>query len=229
MARAPSRPALLSAPGPNVPRVTPCLARCRTGPRPAPTTSRWSPPCSGARTVWSTCGKPRWVHLPVGTRALAARMLPGPECHRLRLPPRYWLRRGNHRGGGLLGGSQERNQGADSTPFPPQHGEEVSPAASDLAMVLTRGLSLEHQKSSRDSLQYSSGYSTQTTTPSCSEDTIPSQGTCPMVARGTWAHPKWHLERGRGQQRLWRSQDTSVLHRVSVASGCGRVTWGLVG
>ncbi|NXU54864.1 MTSSL protein, partial [Turnix velox] len=58
-----------------------------------------------------------------------------------------------------------------------KHGEEVSPAASDLAMVLTRGLSLEHQKSSRDSLQYSSGYSTQTTTPSCSEDTIPSQGT----------------------------------------------------
>uniref|UniRef100_F6U0I0 MTSS I-BAR domain containing 2 n=1 Tax=Macaca mulatta TaxID=9544 RepID=F6U0I0_MACMU len=57
-----------------------------------------------------------------------------------------------------------------------KHSEEVSPAASDLAMVLTRGLSLEHQKSSRDSLQYSSGYSTQTTTPSCSEDTIPSQG-----------------------------------------------------
>ncbi|XP_067419579.1 protein MTSS 2 isoform X3 [Emydura macquarii macquarii] len=57
-----------------------------------------------------------------------------------------------------------------------KHGEEVSPAASDLAMVLTRGLCLEHQKSSRDSLQYSSGYSTQTTTPSCSEDTIPSQG-----------------------------------------------------
>lgn len=55
----------------------------------------------------------------------------------------------------------------------------MSPAASDLAMVLTRGLSLEHQKSSRDSLQYSSGYSTQTTTPSCSEDTIPSQGRPP--------------------------------------------------
>ncbi|KAM4743863.1 protein MTSS 2 isoform 3-T3 [Anableps anableps] len=57
-----------------------------------------------------------------------------------------------------------------------KHGEEVSPAASDLAMVLTRGLSAEQQKSSRDSLQYSSGYSTETTTPSCSEDTIPSQG-----------------------------------------------------
>ncbi|XP_028930727.1 protein MTSS 2 isoform X3 [Ornithorhynchus anatinus] len=74
--------------------------------------------------------------------------------------------------------------GGDDSPRPrmspatiaAKHGEEVSPAASDLAMVLTRGLSLEHQKSSRDSLQYSSGYSTQTTTPSCSEDTIPSQG-----------------------------------------------------
>jgi len=43
-------------------------------------------------------------------------------------------------------------------------------------MVLTRGLSMEQQKSNRDSLQYSSGYSTETTTPSCSEDTIPSQG-----------------------------------------------------
>ncbi|KAI2662458.1 Protein MTSS 2 [Labeo rohita] len=44
-----------------------------------------------------------------------------------------------------------------------KHGEDVSPAASDLAMVLTRGLSMEQQKSSRDSLQYSSsdydGYS----------------------------------------------------------------------
>ncbi|XP_013929561.1 PREDICTED: MTSS1-like protein isoform X4 [Thamnophis sirtalis] len=57
-----------------------------------------------------------------------------------------------------------------------KHGEEVSPAANDLAMVLTHSLSLEHQKSSRDSLQFSSGYSTQNTTPSCSEDTIPSQG-----------------------------------------------------
>ncbi|XP_065808566.1 protein MTSS 2 isoform X1 [Labrus bergylta] len=57
-----------------------------------------------------------------------------------------------------------------------KHGDEVSPAASDLAMVLTRGLSMEQQKSNRDSLHYSSGYSTETTTPSCSEDTIPSQG-----------------------------------------------------
>ncbi|XP_048828754.1 protein MTSS 2 isoform X5 [Brienomyrus brachyistius] len=57
-----------------------------------------------------------------------------------------------------------------------KHGEEVSPAASDLAMLLTRGLSVEQQTSSHDSLQFSSGYSTQTTTPSCSEDAIPSHG-----------------------------------------------------
>ncbi|XP_043072500.1 MTSS I-BAR domain containing 2a isoform X5 [Puntigrus tetrazona] len=58
-----------------------------------------------------------------------------------------------------------------------KHGKPMSSAASELAMVLTRGLSTEQQqKSSCDSLQYSSGYSTQNTTPSCSEDTIPSQG-----------------------------------------------------
>uniref|UniRef100_A0A9L0QYQ2 MTSS I-BAR domain containing 2 n=1 Tax=Equus caballus TaxID=9796 RepID=A0A9L0QYQ2_HORSE len=80
--------------------------------------------------------------------------------------------------GGALGPSGEEAPRPRMSPatIAAKHGEEVSPAASDLAMVLTRGLSLEHQKSSRDSLQYSSGYSTQTTTPSCSEDTIPSQG-----------------------------------------------------
>nr|XP_009937260.1 PREDICTED: MTSS1-like protein [Opisthocomus hoazin] len=97
------------------------------------------------------------------------------------------------------------------------HGEEVSPAASDLAMVLTRGLSLEHQKSSRDSLQYSSGYSTQTTTPSCSEDTIPSQGTGPTAAGGTQGHPKWHPEGGRGRQKLLWSWG------MSACTGCGSV------
>uniref|UniRef100_A0A2K6NDY7 MTSS I-BAR domain containing 2 n=1 Tax=Rhinopithecus roxellana TaxID=61622 RepID=A0A2K6NDY7_RHIRO len=80
--------------------------------------------------------------------------------------------------GGTLGPSGEEVPRPRMSPatIAAKHSEEVSPAASDLAMVLTRGLSLEHQKSSRDSLQYSSGYSTQTTTPSCSEDTIPSQG-----------------------------------------------------
>ncbi|XP_060726946.1 protein MTSS 1-like isoform X5 [Tachysurus vachellii] len=45
----------------------------------------------------------------------------------------------------------------------------------DLALAFSRGLQLDAQCSSRDSLQCSSGYSTQSTTPCCSEDTIPSQ------------------------------------------------------
>ncbi|KAI1901910.1 hypothetical protein AGOR_G00039290 [Albula goreensis] len=52
--------------------------------------------------------------------------------------------------------------------------EEVE-AHEELALALARGLQLDTQRSSRDSLQCSSGYSTQTTTPCCSEDTIPSQ------------------------------------------------------
>ncbi|KAG7473621.1 hypothetical protein MATL_G00097760 [Megalops atlanticus] len=56
-----------------------------------------------------------------------------------------------------------------------KYDEEVSPATSDLAKVLTHRLSMEQQRNSRDSLQSSSGYSTQPTTPSCSKDTIPSQ------------------------------------------------------
>ncbi|XP_077023728.1 protein MTSS 1 isoform X6 [Tamandua tetradactyla] len=53
-------------------------------------------------------------------------------------------------------------------------GEELE-ACEELALALTRGLQLDTQRSSRDSLQCSSGYSTQTATPCCSEDTIPSQ------------------------------------------------------
>lgn len=56
-----------------------------------------------------------------------------------------------------------------------QPGEEME-ACEELALALSRGLQLDTQRSSRDSLQCSSGYSTQTTTPCCSEDTIPSQG-----------------------------------------------------
>ncbi|CAL8248644.1 unnamed protein product [Lota lota] len=48
-------------------------------------------------------------------------------------------------------------------------------AHDELALALARGLQLDTQRSSRDSIQCSSGYSTQTTTPCCSEDTIPSQ------------------------------------------------------
>uniref|UniRef100_A0A8C7LHF2 MTSS I-BAR domain containing 1 n=1 Tax=Oncorhynchus kisutch TaxID=8019 RepID=A0A8C7LHF2_ONCKI len=50
-------------------------------------------------------------------------------------------------------------------------------AHEELALALSRGLQLDShtQRSSRDSLHCSSGYSTQSTTPCCSEDTIPSQ------------------------------------------------------
>nr|XP_057909466.1 protein MTSS 1-like isoform X6 [Doryrhamphus excisus] len=48
-------------------------------------------------------------------------------------------------------------------------------AQDELALALSRGLELDTQRSSRDSIQCSSGYNTQTNTPCCSEDTIPSQ------------------------------------------------------
>ncbi|XP_041112836.1 protein MTSS 2-like [Polyodon spathula] len=47
-------------------------------------------------------------------------------------------------------------------------------AREQLALALGQGLNPDASRSSRDSLHCSSGYSTQTTTPSCSEDTIPS-------------------------------------------------------
>uniref|UniRef100_A0A3P9DHP3 MTSS I-BAR domain containing 1 n=1 Tax=Maylandia zebra TaxID=106582 RepID=A0A3P9DHP3_9CICH len=63
----------------------------------------------------------------------------------------------------------------------PPSAQTAAPAAGDieaqddLALALSRGLELDTQRSSRDSIQCSSGYSTQTNTPCCSEDTIPSQ------------------------------------------------------
>ncbi|XP_050001066.1 protein MTSS 1 isoform X11 [Alexandromys fortis] len=76
--------------------------------------------------------------------------------------------------------SQDAFQSKSPSPMPPeaanQPGEEME-ACEELALALSRGLQLDTQRSSRDSLQCSSGYSTQTTTPCCSEDTIPSQGT----------------------------------------------------
>ncbi|XP_048658057.1 protein MTSS 1 isoform X13 [Marmota marmota marmota] len=74
--------------------------------------------------------------------------------------------------------SQDAFQSKSPSPMPPeatnQPGEEME-ACEELALALSRGLQLDTQRSSRDSLQCSSGYSTQTTTPCCSEDTIPSQ------------------------------------------------------
>uniref|UniRef100_A0A4W5PCH9 MTSS I-BAR domain containing 1 n=1 Tax=Hucho hucho TaxID=62062 RepID=A0A4W5PCH9_9TELE len=57
-----------------------------------------------------------------------------------------------------------------------QHGERARAMSTSgkLALTLGVGLNSEAPHTSRDSLHCSSGYSTQTTTPSCSEDTIPS-------------------------------------------------------
>ncbi|XP_021464734.2 protein MTSS 2 isoform X3 [Oncorhynchus mykiss] len=57
-----------------------------------------------------------------------------------------------------------------------QHRERVRTMSTSgkLALTLGGGLNSEAPHTSRDSLHCSSGYSTQTTTPSCSEDTIPS-------------------------------------------------------
>ncbi|XP_075067841.1 protein MTSS 1 isoform X10 [Mixophyes fleayi] len=75
--------------------------------------------------------------------------------------------------------SQDAFQSKSPSPMPPEavnqpQGEEAE-NCDELALALSRGLQLDTQRSSRDSLQCSSGYSTQTTTPCCSEDTIPSQ------------------------------------------------------
>ncbi|KAL4630015.1 metastasis suppressor protein 1-like isoform X2 [Arapaima gigas] len=53
---------------------------------------------------------------------------------------------------------------------------EEMEAHEKLALALARGLPLDSQHSSRDSLQGSSGYSTQSTTPCCSEDAIHTHG-----------------------------------------------------
>ncbi|XP_014846081.1 PREDICTED: metastasis suppressor protein 1 isoform X4 [Poecilia mexicana] len=59
-------------------------------------------------------------------------------------------------------------------------------AHEELARALARGLQLDIHGSSRDSLQGSSGYSSQTNTPCCSEDTIPSQvSDCDCYSVGT--------------------------------------------
>ncbi|XP_056134380.1 LOW QUALITY PROTEIN: protein MTSS 2 [Lampris incognitus] len=121
--------------------------------------------CSSPTTDWSKAGQ---YEQPVAAAAVQRRKEPLDRLRENEASP------GSH---GYTGAAHpDDGQRARMTAIAAKHGEEVSPAASDLAMVLTRGLSMEQQKSSRDSLQYSSGYSTQTTTPSCSEDTIPSQG-----------------------------------------------------
>ncbi|XP_013363367.1 PREDICTED: metastasis suppressor protein 1 isoform X3 [Chinchilla lanigera] len=77
-------------------------------------------------------------------------------------------------GGGPAGAEEAQRPRSMTVSAATRPGEEME-ACEELALALSRGLQLDTQRSSRDSLQCSSGYSTQTTTPCCSEDTIPSQ------------------------------------------------------
>ncbi|XP_029298934.1 protein MTSS 1-like [Cottoperca gobio] len=70
-----------------------------------------------------------------------------------------------------LGEEQQGVKGSHSV----TSAKEEREAHEELARALARGLQLDIHGSSRDSLQGSSGYSSQTNTPCCSEDTIPSQ------------------------------------------------------
>ncbi|XP_049573538.1 protein MTSS 2 isoform X4 [Syngnathus scovelli] len=126
--------------------------------------------CNSPTTDWSKAGS---YEQPV-----AAAMAAASTVQRRKEPPLDRLREneGSPSAQGYAGPSHADEAQRPRMSSAAKYGDEASPAASDLAMVLTRGLSTEQQKSSRDSLQYSSGYSTETTTPSCSEDTIPSQG-----------------------------------------------------
>uniref|UniRef100_A0AAY4BT77 IMD domain-containing protein n=1 Tax=Denticeps clupeoides TaxID=299321 RepID=A0AAY4BT77_9TELE len=92
------------------------------------------------------------------------------------LPPALTQLRRNELLYGSRGHAGTKPEEPHKARMSPAAGTKVTSTASELAMVLTRGLSVEQQRSSRDSLQYSSGYSTQNTTPCCSEDAIPSHG-----------------------------------------------------
>lgn len=77
--------------------------------------------------------------------------------------------------GGAPAAAEEAQRPRSMTVSAATRPDEEMEACEELALALSRGLQLDTQRSSRDSLQCSSGYSTQTTTPCCSEDTIPSQ------------------------------------------------------
>uniref|UniRef100_A0A3B5MDF5 Uncharacterized protein n=1 Tax=Xiphophorus couchianus TaxID=32473 RepID=A0A3B5MDF5_9TELE len=74
--------------------------------------------------------------------------------------------------GSINGGNSPPSSQTSISAPPPADDLE---AQNELALALSRGLELDTQRSNRDSIQCSSGYSTQTNTPCCSEDTIPSQ------------------------------------------------------
>ncbi|XP_063321671.1 protein MTSS 1-like isoform X2 [Pelmatolapia mariae] len=79
----------------------------------------------------------------------------------------------SHQGADVTTPGEEPNRGkGNNTSTSPKVDRETH---EELARALARGLQLDIHGSSRDSLQGSSGYSSQTNTPCCSEDTISSQ------------------------------------------------------
>jgi hypothetical protein len=96
-----------------------------------------------------------------------------------------------------------------------QPGEEME-ACEELALALSRGLQLDTQRSSRDSLQCSSGYSTQTTTPCCSEDTIPSQGT---RSPGFVGSPRLRRQKASGPSNHSVTPSQQMGFRIVLSSG----------
>ncbi|XP_076588439.1 MTSS I-BAR domain containing 2a isoform X2 [Chaetodon auriga] len=92
---------------------------------------------------------------------------------------------------------------------------KLSPAASTLAMILTRGLSMEQQKSSKDSLEYSSCCSTQINIPSHSEDTIPSQGSdCECYPLNGDAYSEGQADFGKSSTISRHSNVDQSYHRM---------------
>ncbi|XP_042068881.1 protein MTSS 1 isoform X2 [Haplochromis burtoni] len=83
----------------------------------------------------------------------------------------------SHQGADVTTPGEEPNRGkGNNTSSSPKVGHnDQQNAKQELARALARGLQLDIHGSSRDSLQGSSGYSSQTNTPCCSEDTISSQ------------------------------------------------------
>ncbi|XP_027019248.2 protein MTSS 1 isoform X1 [Tachysurus fulvidraco] len=67
--------------------------------------------------------------------------------------------------------SSSREEAHKVSPNSSTHTKPRDEAHEELAVCLSRGLSLDLPRSSRESVQGSSGYSTQTNTPCCSEDT----------------------------------------------------------
>ncbi|XP_019740002.1 MTSS1-like protein [Hippocampus comes] len=172
------RPALSHSGSPRPHSVT--LPVTAPPPLSRPSGSCSSSPTSGKVPAWKDWSKAGSYEQPVAAAMASAMASAGTAAvaQRRKEPPLDRLRESEGSPGaqGYAGPSHPDEAQRPRMSSAAKYGDEVSPAASDLAMVLTRGLSSEQQKSSRDSLQYSSGYSTETTTPSCSEDTIPSQG-----------------------------------------------------